>query len=64
MKEFPLGSVFTRVTRRDEPFDLAVSGCAAAFAVTASREFFSARIGSQVYTPVWGMDLAALCLRK
>jgi ABC-type transport system substrate-binding protein/streptogramin lyase len=37
---------------------------AAAFATTASRDFFSARIGCQVYHPVWGMDLAALCLRS
>jgi DNA-binding SARP family transcriptional activator/ABC-type transport system substrate-binding protein len=36
---------------------------AAAFATTASRDFFSARIGCQVYHPVWGMDLATLCLR-
>lgn len=28
-----------------------------------SRDFFSARIGCQVYQPVYGMDLAALCLR-
>ena len=128
VKEFPIGDFFTRVVRRNEPFDLAVSGNwmspdpvqnmaylfdgggigssnishfddpafdrklhaveqlsglrrhaaaarlalelqrdyvpAAAFAVTASRDFFSARIGCQVYHPVWGMDLAALCLRK
>ena len=129
VKEFPIGDFFTRVTRRGEPFDLAVSGYglppdpveilaylvegavaagrrrtsrtsatlpstessravaklsgaeryraagrlalelqrdlvpAAAFATTASRDFFSARIGCQVYQPVWGMDLAALCLR-
>jgi hypothetical protein len=37
---------------------------AAVFATTASRDFFSARIGCQVYHPVWGMDFAALCLRK
>jgi hypothetical protein len=37
---------------------------AAAIAWNASRDFFSARIGCQVYQPVWGMDLAALCLRK
>ena len=36
----------------------------AAFATTASRDFFSARIGCQVYQPLWGMDLGALCLRK
>jgi hypothetical protein len=35
----------------------------AAIATTASRDFFSARIGCHVYQPVWGMDLAALCLR-
>ncbi len=128
VKEFPLGDFFTRVVRRNEPFDLAVSGYwlssdpvqnmawtfdgdgvgsgnishfddpvfnrklhaveklsgarrysaaarlalelqrdfvpAAAFAVTASRDFFSARMGCQVYHPVWGMDLAALCLRS
>jgi len=37
---------------------------AAAFATTASRDFFSARIGCQVYHPVWSIDLAALCLRE
>jgi hypothetical protein len=37
---------------------------AAAFATNASRDFFSARIGCQVYRPVFGMDLAALCLRS
>jgi SARP family transcriptional regulator, regulator of embCAB operon len=37
---------------------------AAAFATDASRDFFSARIGCQLYQPVMGIDLAALCLRK
>jgi ABC-type transport system substrate-binding protein len=132
VKEFPLGDFFTRISRRDEPFDLAVSGYsfatadpvqilamfgsgtirqpntsnfssfndpafnrklkaaaklsgakryraasqlalelerdgapAAAIAWNASRDFFSARIGCQVYQPVWGgMDLGAMCLRK
>jgi hypothetical protein len=36
----------------------------AAIAVDASRDFFSARIGCQIYQPVSGMDLAALCLRE
>lgn len=130
VKEFPIGDYFTRVTRRGEPFDLAVSGYwvgstdpaqmlalfdgrliratqsqnisnfdnpalnrkldaaarlsgskryrefnrlsfelgrdyapAAAFATTASRDFFSAGIGCQVYQPVFGISLAALCLR-
>jgi peptide/nickel transport system substrate-binding protein len=29
-----------------------------------SREFFSARMGCQLYQPVYGMDIAAMCLRK
>jgi YVTN family beta-propeller protein len=28
-----------------------------------SRDFFSARMGCQVFNPVWGIDLAALCIR-
>ena len=129
VKEFPIGDFFTRLGRRGEPFDLAVSGwafstdpggvldifdgstirraqnsnfsylndrafnrklktaaklsgakryrvysrlaldlerdlvSAAAFATDASRDFFSARIGCQVYQPAYGIDLAALCLR-
>jgi hypothetical protein len=27
------------------------------------QEFFSARIGCQVYTPIYQIDLAALCLK-
>ena len=30
----------------------------------AGHDFFSARIGCQVFQPVYGMDLAALCIRK
>ncbi|MFY9864896.1 MAG: hypothetical protein WAK58_13870, partial [Trebonia sp.] len=37
---------------------------AAAFATNASRDFFSARMGCQLYQPLYGMDLAALCLRR
>jgi YVTN family beta-propeller protein len=37
---------------------------AAAFATTASRDFFSARMGCQLYQPLYGIDLAALCLRS
>jgi peptide/nickel transport system substrate-binding protein len=29
-----------------------------------SREFFSARMGCQLYQPVYGMDISAMCLRK
>jgi hypothetical protein len=37
---------------------------AAPFATDVSRDFFSARIGCQIYQPAYGIDLAALCLRK
>ena len=37
---------------------------AAAIATNASRDFFSARIGCQIYQPVYGIDIAALCLRR
>jgi len=39
------------------------SAPAVAIATNASRDFFSARMGCQIYQPVFGMDLAALCLR-
>ena len=29
-----------------------------------TRDFLSARIGCQVFQPVYGIDLAALCLRR
>jgi len=35
----------------------------AAIATSTSHDFFSARMGCQVYQPVFGIDLAALCLR-
>jgi YVTN family beta-propeller protein len=35
----------------------------AAYANGISYDFFSARVGCQIYQPVYGMDLAALCLR-
>ncbi len=36
----------------------------AAIETSTSRDFFSARIGCQVYQPVYGMDIAALCIRR
>ena len=35
----------------------------AAFGNTNAHDFFSARMGCQIYQPVYGMDLAALCIR-
>jgi ABC-type transport system substrate-binding protein len=34
-----------------------------AYASGTSRDFFSARMGCQVFQPIYGMDLAALCTR-
>ncbi len=34
-----------------------------AFANPVRRDFFSARMGCQAYNPLYGMDLAALCIR-
>jgi peptide/nickel transport system substrate-binding protein len=35
-----------------------------AYANSLSTDFFSSRIGCQVYQPVYGMDLAGLCIRR
>jgi YVTN family beta-propeller protein len=35
-----------------------------AFADQTARDFFSSRIGCQTYQPFYGMDLAALCVRR
>ena len=37
---------------------------AAAFATETRRDLFSARVGCQVYQPIYGMDVSALCIRK
>jgi YVTN family beta-propeller protein len=36
----------------------------AAIGNASVRDFFSARVGCQIFNPVYGMDLAALCIRK
>jgi ABC-type transport system substrate-binding protein len=36
----------------------------AAWDVDNERDFFSSRMGCQLYHPVYGMDIAAMCLRK
>lgn len=36
---------------------------AVSYDYTLSGDFFSARIGCEIYQPLYGMDLAALCLR-
>jgi hypothetical protein len=43
--------------------DLARAGAAAPFATAVSTDFFSDRIGCQVYRPISGMSLGALCVR-
>jgi ABC-type oligopeptide transport system substrate-binding subunit len=44
------------LTRNDPP--------AAAWGNATSREFYSARVGCQIYQPVWGTDLGTICLRR
>jgi len=45
--------------------DLARNAAPLAAIGTASiRDFFSARVGCQIFNPAYGMDLAALCIRK
>jgi hypothetical protein len=36
----------------------------AALSTDTVHDFFSARMGCQIYNPVYGMDLAALCIRR
>ena len=36
----------------------------AAIATGTSLDFFSARMGCQLYQPVYGIDIAALCVRR
>jgi ABC-type transport system substrate-binding protein len=36
----------------------------AVFASLSARDFFSSRMGCQTFHPLYGMDLASLCLRK
>jgi ABC-type oligopeptide transport system substrate-binding subunit len=35
-----------------------------AFGTPLNRDLFSARIGCQIYQPIYGMDLAALCIKR
>jgi peptide/nickel transport system substrate-binding protein len=44
------------LTKNDPP--------AAAWGNGTVREFFSARVGCQIYQPVWGTDLGTICLRQ
>jgi ABC-type oligopeptide transport system substrate-binding subunit len=54
-RELALGRLDTRLARTAAPW--------AAVANERRHDFFSARIGCQVYNRVYGMDLAALCIR-
>ena len=37
---------------------------AATYSVGLTPDFLSGRMGCEIYQPVYGIDLAALCLRK
>jgi peptide/nickel transport system substrate-binding protein len=54
-RELALGRLDIEVARGAAPW--------AAIANEQQHDFFSARIGCQVYNPVFGMDLGALCIR-
>jgi YVTN family beta-propeller protein len=54
-RELALGRLGTHLARTAAPW--------AAVANEGQHDFFSARIGCQVFNPVSGMDLAALCIR-
>jgi YVTN family beta-propeller protein len=54
-RELALGRLDAQVAREAAPW--------AAVANERQHDFFSARIGCQVYSPVFGMDLGALCIR-
>ena len=44
------------LTRNDPP--------AAAWGIGTVREFFSSRVGCQIYQPIYGFDLGSICLRR
>jgi YVTN family beta-propeller protein len=44
--------------------DLAHASPLVVFAGQVTTEFFSSRVGCQIHHPVYGVDLAALCIRK
>jgi peptide/nickel transport system substrate-binding protein len=53
--------------RADGALDVDLARAAApmvALGTTTRQDFFSARMGCQVYHPVYGTDLAALCVRR
>jgi YVTN family beta-propeller protein len=50
------GALDADLTRNDAPV--------VAFSTDTVHDFFSARMGCQIYNPVYGMDLAALCIRR
>jgi ABC-type oligopeptide transport system substrate-binding subunit len=54
-RELALGRLDVEVARTAAPW--------AAISNERSRSFYSARMGCQVHNPVFGMDLAALCVR-
>jgi YVTN family beta-propeller protein len=54
-RELALGRLDVHVARTSAPW--------AAVANQRQHDFFSARVGCQVYNPVFGIDLAALCVR-
>ena len=44
------------LTRNDPP--------GVAWGIATFRDFFSARVGCQIYQPIYGIDLGSICLRQ
>jgi YVTN family beta-propeller protein len=55
-RELALGRLDAQVARTAAPWAAVANG--------RTHDFFSARIGCQVYNPVLGLDLASLCIRR
>jgi hypothetical protein len=55
-REVAYGKLDVELARKGAPL--------VAFTYQTHQDFFSARMGCHVYHPAYGMDLAALCLRR
>jgi hypothetical protein len=55
-RELALGRLDVHVARTAAPW--------AALANNRTHDFFSSRVGCQLYNPLLGLDLASLCIRR
>lgn len=77
VKELPIAEMLRRIKTPGASVDLYVGGVQATYAdpseflnhvvplgYSTEQDFFSTRIGCQLYQPIYGMDLGALCVRR